>query len=219
MDAQLERRASPGARPERPFEVVRERRGWRGAERRQRVAGGDRVGGVGLDQQLRPVAAEQVARKAGRDGDREQDLAAVQQPVDLLAAAGDPDDPVVAGVLQRRDEAAGEVAVVIGQDDGRQVLGVAVDGVAEQEELDDRDADHHGEGQPVPLIWMNSFRIIASRREKENRPAGHAALSSACAMRWMNTSSSVGSIGARRAAAIARQGAIAASSAAARRCR
>ncbi len=59
------------------------------AQGTQGIAGGDGVGGVALDQELRAVAAQQVAREAGRDGDGEQDLAGLEHPVDLLAALGD----------------------------------------------------------------------------------------------------------------------------------
>ena len=48
-------------------------------ERRQRVAGRRRIGGVGLDQQHRPLAAHELAREIRRDRQHELHLAARQQ--------------------------------------------------------------------------------------------------------------------------------------------
>jgi len=44
---------------------------------------------------------------------------------------------------------------VIGeQNGGRQVLGVEIDGETEEDQLNQRDADHHAEGQPVPAFAL-----------------------------------------------------------------
>jgi hypothetical protein len=49
-----------------------------------------------------------------------------------------------------REEAAGELALLAGDHDGRrQVPGLRVDGVSEQQELHDGDADDHPEGDSI----------------------------------------------------------------------
>ena len=79
VDAQIERRArrlSAASGPVRSCaSAVRFERG----ERCQRVAGRDRVGGVGLDQDRRPLAAQQLAREVRRNAEHELDLAAREQ--------------------------------------------------------------------------------------------------------------------------------------------
>ena len=63
--------------------VVRQRGLQHLAERAERRAGGHRIGGVGRDQQRRPVAAPHRALEVGRDLDGEQHLAGGQQLVEL----------------------------------------------------------------------------------------------------------------------------------------
>ena len=121
---------------------------------------------------------------------------------------------VVAGVLQRRDEAAGEVALVEGEDDRRQMLGVGVDRVAEQGQLHQRDAHHHREGEPVPA-HLDELLGDHGEQAREREPAVvHAKLSREPPIRWMNTSSSEGGISSQVRPGSPRQRPIAASSAA-----
>ena len=63
--------------------VVRQRGLQHLAERAERRAGGDRIGGVGLDQHRRLVAAAHRALEIGRDFDGEQHRPRRQQLVDL----------------------------------------------------------------------------------------------------------------------------------------
>ena len=63
VDAQVEGGLALGELAQRPLQVMLERPDLQGAQGAQRVAGGDRVAGVALDQQLRAVAAQQVARR------------------------------------------------------------------------------------------------------------------------------------------------------------
>ena len=55
----------------------------------------------------------------------------------------------IIGVLHRRQHGAGQRPVVAGEHRRRQLLGVGVDGIAEQHELHDRHEDHGGEGHAV----------------------------------------------------------------------
>ena len=92
----------------------------------------------------------QGAREAGRNRDDELNLASGQ----LLAGFGSTQagalDGEVIGESQRRDQRAGEGALVLHHHQGWQMFGIAVDGKAKQRQLQQRNADHHGEGQPIP---------------------------------------------------------------------
>ena len=55
----------------------------------------------------------------------------------------------IAAVFQAGDKAARIAALVGVEHHGGQVLGIGVDGEAEQHQLHHRDADHHGEGDAV----------------------------------------------------------------------
>ncbi len=78
VDAQVNRAVRPGQESERPLEVVLQRAVEQQGQGAERVAGGGRVGGVGLDEDGGPVAAQQVAREILRDVDDELDFAAGQ---------------------------------------------------------------------------------------------------------------------------------------------
>ncbi len=71
------------------------------AERAERRAGRDRIGGIGRDQQRRLVAAPHRALETARDLDPEQHLAGLQQIVELGDAVHFAGEAEVAGVLQR----------------------------------------------------------------------------------------------------------------------
>ena len=58
-------------------------------------------------------------------------------------------DLEIVGVLQRRQDRAAEIAVLLQQHRGRQMARLGVDGVAEQHQLHQRDHDDHGERHPV----------------------------------------------------------------------
>ena len=118
---------------------------------RQCVAAGGRVGRVGRQQQRRPFAADQAARKIGRDHQHELHVAAFQQTVAFRFAGGASRDAKIGGILQAGDQAARELALVALYHGQRQMLGVGVDREAEQDQLQDRHPDHHRESQAVAL--------------------------------------------------------------------
>ena len=113
------------------------------------VADGGRVGGVGFEKQIRFFAAQQLAREVYGNFHGELHLALREQLLDFRLAFCLAGDVEVAAVAQAPDNRAREDAVVGGINRRRQMLGVGIDGVAEQDELRQRDADHHAERQPV----------------------------------------------------------------------
>ena len=76
------------------------------------LAGRHRIGGVGVDQDLGALAAHQPAGEVGRDGDDELHRAALQQLVGLGFALGLVGEAHVAGVGQRRQDRARDLALV-----------------------------------------------------------------------------------------------------------
>ncbi len=139
-----------------------------------------------------------------RDDDEKGDVAALDEPLGLRVGLGPGDEAVIVADLEGRDDGA-RVMVLPGREQrGVEPLGVGVDGVAEQDELDDRDAEHHGEGDAV-APHLHEF-LREHRAEADEKKAHHAA-ALACAafdhlaartgfgapfaapMKWMNTSS------------------------------
>ncbi|MNK40650.1 hypothetical protein D3C87_593000 [compost metagenome] len=112
-------------------------------------AGRHGIGGVGLDQQRRAFAAQQPAREVRRYRHHEQHPALGQRRAPGFLVVQFLGDVKVVRRLHRRDEAAREGAVVRRDDGGGHLLGIGVDGVAEQRELHDGQAHDHAEGDAV----------------------------------------------------------------------
>jgi hypothetical protein len=160
--------------------------------RTRRVAGGRRIAGVGLEQQRRPRAAQEVAREVLRDVDHELHLAARERVVRIVLAR-DLAHEVEVGAVADRAEQRAPLRAAVGEQHGRgQVLGVGVDRVAEQDELQQRDPDHHPEGHAVAEHLdelLDDHRAEAAGGEDLARAHGEK-LSLARSIRWMKTSSS-----------------------------
>ena len=97
-------------------------------------------------------------------------------------------DVEVVGGPHGRDQRARRARVVAHHQRRRQVLGVGVDGEAEEEELDQRHAHHQGQGEAVPprlddLLAQDGDEAL----ERDVHPANLFSES-----RWMKTSSSEG---------------------------
>src|SRR5262249_9383740 len=91
----------------------------------------------------------QVGAVARRHDQRDLGAAGAEVLLDLGVAADLAEEIVEAGRGHAlREGAAGGRAVLI-PDHGRHVADVVVDGVAEEEELHDRQREHHAHGQPV----------------------------------------------------------------------
>src|SRR5690606_12223883 len=65
---------------------------------------------------------------------------------------------------------------------------IVVDGEAEQDELDERHAEHHGEGDAIPP-HLDGFLGDQRPETPEREEADHRMLSWDCDMTWMKTSS------------------------------
>src|SRR5690606_27324998 len=115
------------------------------------------------------------------------------QLLGLRGAAGDMVEAVVVGHLQRRDDGAAVVVVAHRQQSRRKLLGVVVDRVAEEDELDQRHSQHHAEGQAVAAHlgeFLQEQRLEPGEGEEGMaRCAAHSMLSFEAPMNWMNTSS------------------------------
>ena len=141
MGADLER----WRRAVRDRTVVLQRGLHQRAERGHGRAGGHRVGGVSGDQERGTVAATHRALEIGRNFDCEQHRARSEQVIELGLVLDDMGDVEICGVLNRLEDRAAEIALLLQQHRGRQMPRVGVDGVTEQQKLNERDQDDHGE--------------------------------------------------------------------------
>jgi hypothetical protein len=148
VQAQLEGLAAGAQVRQRALQVVRQRQRRQRRQRRHRRAGGRRIGGIGVDRQRRPLAAQHPLGEVGREDEGKLRLAAGDEVFGIAIGDGG-DDFEVAGIFGRAHDAAHERAVVGRHHGGGQMMRVAVDGVAEQHQLHDGHAQHHREGQAV----------------------------------------------------------------------
>ena len=119
------------------------------AEELSRRAGIDMVAPFGTS--LHVSGRDAAALEAAIAPDREQHRARSQQAVELGLIIDDVGDVEICGVLNCLEHRAAEIALLLQQHRGRQMPGVGVDGIAEQQELHQRDHDDHGERDAVAL--------------------------------------------------------------------
>ena len=184
----------------------------------QGAADGGGVGGIGLDDDLGLLAADQLAGEVAGNGDDELHRAALEQFVGFLLGGHGVGEAEIAGIADGADQGAGDGAVVSRENRGGQALGVVVDGKAEEDELHDRHAEHHGEGQPVAAQlqgFLDDHGHEAAEKSHGASPQAASALSRAWPIRWMKTSSRVGSDFSHVIFLSRRRGAMAAASSAA----
>ena len=112
------RTAAPRRREWRDRAAARSARRCERADRRARR---DRIGGVRRDQQRRTVAAPHRALEARRDLDREQHRAGREQPVEFGLVVRDMRDLEILRVLERREDRAADVALLLQQHRRRQM--------------------------------------------------------------------------------------------------
>ncbi|MGY4429121.1 hypothetical protein ACVWWO_001598 [Bradyrhizobium sp. F1.13.1] len=122
-------------------EIVLERGLHDHAERADRRARRHWIGGVGRDQQRRLIAAPHRPLEAARDLDAEQNLAGFQEIIETLDVVDFIEEAEIGGVLQRLQDRACEIGILLKQHRARQIVRRGVDGVAEQEQLHHR--QHH----------------------------------------------------------------------------
>ncbi len=199
------------------------------AERAERRARRDRIGRIGRDQQRRLVAAPHRPLEAARDLDAEQHLAGFQQIVEIVDVVHFVDEAEISGVLQRLQDRAGEIAVLLEQHRARKVVRRGVDGVAKQQELHHRQHHDHRERDAIALELdelLDQHRVGAPpeaealadfARWSQMIGGAHWKLSLERPISSMNTSSSDGDDFCQCRPLFSCQGAMLASSAARRR--
>src|SRR5260370_2215401 len=172
------------------------------------------------------IAAPHRELEAARNLHAEQHLARQQEVVELRDIVHFAGQVERSGVLQRLEDRARKVAVLLQQHRGRQVARRGVDGVAEQQELHHRDHHDHRERDAVALEldeFLDHHRIAAPPEPEPRLPVAaviacmadaHWKLSFERVISSMNTSSSEGALGCQCNPGRSRYGAIAASSAA-----
>src|SRR5262249_1815362 len=159
---------------------------------------------------------------------RKQHGARGQQTIEFGLAVDDVGDVKIRGVLKGLEDRTADIALLLQQHGGRQVPGIGVDRVPEQQKLNERNHDDHCEGNAVALELDELFDqhrpspAPEAAREACARSGcldqcAHCKLSLARPMRSMKTSSSEGSDRVQLRPARPRYGAIAASSAASSR--
>src|ERR1043166_2533097 len=102
-------------------------------------------------------------------------------------------DVKILGVLERMQDRAPDVALLLEKNRGRQVARIGVDRIAEQDELHQRDHDDHRKGHAVALELNELLEQHRPGSPPESSVCGafaHLKLSCALARRSMNTSSS-----------------------------
>ena len=181
MDAHLEgagcgeerrRRGRRSQRRQRPVEIAREGRVGELVYRGDRVAGRDWIGRVGFDQQRRTFSAHQALRKIRRNGHHELRLAGREHAVRIRLVTCLADECEIIGVLEGRENVTRKLTVVGDERGSRQMLRIGVDGEAEQDELDDRNADDHAEGQPV-AFELDELLAYDAEPARDREPVAH----------------------------------------------
>ena len=94
-------------------------------------------------------AAHDALLEVTRYGDDESDIATFEQSVGALGALRDVDEAVIIGVGERRYDGVGEAPAIERDERRGQALGIGIDCVAEQKELNQWNAQHHRESQAV----------------------------------------------------------------------
>jgi hypothetical protein len=119
------------------------------AGRTEGVAGGGGIRGVGLDQNGGAAATQNIAVEVLRNVDDELNIAAGEKFAALGLRVYLAVEIEVTGVLDGVQQAALHRTVIGDEKGGGQVLGVGVDGKTKKYELQNGNADHHGEGEAV----------------------------------------------------------------------
>ena len=125
---------------QRSHQIVPQRRSRQHVEGRQRIGAGGRVGGIGFEQKIGRRPLYDVAREIDGDLDDKEHFALLKQLARSFRVIGLGHDMEIAGILQGRDHRTRERPGIVDGDGCGQVLGVEVDGKAEQEQLHQRHA-------------------------------------------------------------------------------
>ena len=113
------------------------------------IAGGGRIGGIGLQQHGRALTAQQPTAEIGGNGQYKLHLATLQHGIGLRLGGVAGQQMKIAAIAHGADNGAAEAALFMRHHHCRQMFRIAVDGETEQRQLDQRNADHHRKRQPV----------------------------------------------------------------------
>src|SRR5690606_27960685 len=114
-----------------------------------------------------------VALEILRDDDHKIRLAAPQRFLSLGNTRYRPPEVEIVRLLHPRDDRAHQGAVVPEFDERRQMSWIGVDRKAEQEQLNQRQSDHHPKGDAVPP-HLDKF-LVQDRSKPPQRERAHAA--------------------------------------------
>ena len=134
------------------------------------IASGRRIGGVRFDQERRSIAAQKIAAEIFRNVDDKLDLTAREQIVSFRFGLHLPDEVEVGAVLHRVEQRSSLRALVGQKHRGGQMPRIGIDREAEERELNQRNAEHHGEGEPVAPHLRELLRDDAAQAlERKSR--------------------------------------------------
>ena len=171
MDAKIYSVVFGGEKCEWTFEVILQGGIEQSAQGAYGVACSCRVGGVRFDEDSRPVATEQIACENLGDIDHKLNVAALEHFVSFGFRLQLTHEIKIRAVLDRMQQSAALWAVVGQKHGGSQVLGVHIDGIAKEDNLKQRDTDHHAKSQPVPAHLDEFLDTTAQKRARENARA------------------------------------------------
>ena len=174
MDDQFEGRLAASKAGERAFQVMPQGIGENGLRKADGAGGCGRVCRVRLDQDLRLLAAYQLAGKACRDRDHKSDFPTGQQVTRLARVICLHHEVIIVRRLERLNQCADDWRLLLHQKGGGQVFRVHVDGIAEQDQLHDGDAEHDREGETVPADLDRFLHENGPDAAEGVQQAGHA---------------------------------------------
>src|SRR5262249_41388420 len=193
-------------------------------QRRDGSAARDRIGCVDRDQKRGLVAAPHRAFEFRRNFHREQHLAGCQRVIEVGIVAQNFDDAEKLGVLDRGQDRSSDVTRFLKQHGGWQLARGRIDGIAEQNQLQQRNRNHGRKGDAIApqlqkFLAQHSAGATpkaarAYERQRQHGGHTHGKLSLAPAIRSMKTSSSDGAPRCQSRPGRSRKGATACSSAA-----
>src|SRR5207237_1798390 len=153
-----------------------------------------RIGRVRFDQERRSIAAQKIAAEIFRNVDYELDLAAREQIVSFTLGLHLPDEVEVCAVLHRVKEGSSLRALVGQKHGGGQMSRVGINREAEQGQLNQWNAKHHGEGETVAPHLREFFRNDAAQALERKFVRSFHAADLSCSIKLMKASSKLGGI-------------------------
>jgi hypothetical protein len=116
----------------------------------KRVSCGAGVGRIGLDQNRGFIATEEIARKVWRNGDDKLRVTPRECLATVRLAFQKPVEIEIGSILEGIQYRSSLRPIISHQNINGKVSRVHIDGITEKNQLKQRNAHHHGEGQSVP---------------------------------------------------------------------